>query len=79
VTISDAYGISKHLASPGVSLGEHVRRRQRELGDELQARRASRIDDELNEFKTYILPNKDMVDLTLDVDFDFNYKVSIQK
>jgi hypothetical protein len=32
------------LASPGISLGEHVRRRQRELGYTLQARRAIYLD-----------------------------------
>lgn len=40
----DLYGIDKHLASPDVSLGEHVRCRQRELGDSLQSRRAVYLD-----------------------------------
>ncbi len=41
---NDSYGISRHLASPEVSLGEHVRRQQRELGDALQLRRAIYLD-----------------------------------
>ena len=40
----DSYGISRHLASPDISLGEHVRRQQRELGDALQMRRAIYLD-----------------------------------
>jgi hypothetical protein len=44
MTNNDSYGIKAHLASPDVSLGEHVRRRQRELGDSLQSRRVIYLD-----------------------------------
>lgn len=44
MTNSDPYGMKEHLASPDVSLGEHVRRRQRELGESLQSRRAIYLD-----------------------------------
>ncbi|WP_175699229.1 hypothetical protein [Burkholderia ambifaria] len=41
---NDSYGISRHLASPDISLGEHVRRQQRKLGDALQLRRSIYLD-----------------------------------
>lgn len=44
MTNNDLYGIREHLASPDVSLGEHVQRRQHELGDALQSRRAIYLD-----------------------------------
>lgn len=44
MTNNDSYGIETHLASPDISLGEHVRRRQRELGDSLQSRRVIYLD-----------------------------------
>lgn len=37
-------GIRRHLESPGVSLGEYVRRRQMELADELVPRQAVYLD-----------------------------------
>ncbi|MFK1436711.1 hypothetical protein ACIU0H_24065 [Pseudomonas aeruginosa] len=40
----DISGIERHLESPEVSLGEHVQRRQLELADELDARRAIYLD-----------------------------------
>jgi hypothetical protein len=40
----ESYGIKEHLASPDVSLGEHVRFRQHELGESLQSRRAVYLD-----------------------------------
>lgn len=41
---NDTYGVEEHLASPDVSLGKHVRRRQRALGESLQSRRAIYLD-----------------------------------
>lgn len=44
MTNNNPYGIKEHLASPDISLGAHMRRRQRELGESLQSRRAIYLD-----------------------------------